>query len=144
MACAMETVSVQRYWMTKTCLTCWSDQVELWEAIHYFLEETPLKDFCWVLVFARSTWPGMPEWLFGQQTHRLWVGMCLTWHTSPYIWCMCAKPWGLMRKNLSGYGLAPGFCPRHEQLCSLFCFSFPAFAKMFWRLFRAKTILLLG
>lgn len=35
-----------------------------------------------------------------------------------------------MKKNLSGYGLAPGFCPRHEQLSSIFCFSFPAFVKM--------------
>lgn len=34
-----------------------------------------------------------------------------------------------------------GFCPGHEQLSSLFCFSFPAFAKMLWRCFRAKPIL---
>lgn len=94
--------------------------------------------------FARNMWPGMPEWLFGQQTQKLWVGMCLTWHTPPNIWCMCAKPWGLMRKSRWGYGLAPGFCPRHQQLSSLSCFSFPAFVKMLWRLLRAKPILLPG
>lgn len=70
--------------------------------------------------------------------------MCLTWHTPPSIWCMCAKPWGLMKNDLSWYGLAPGFCPRREQLSSLFCFSFPAFAKVLWRLFGANPILLAG